>query len=1003
MISKCENIVINRTKFSEFSDFDPALQGVDGLKLVGYLDNENGKRNVSVDYGALLKKNGETATVGQYVRAGAIGDYSFITKNELCGELSGLKIDASDLDFIEIDWSDSTPWLHVTNGYLPISFAHSSYSLGQECALFFHNIAANICIYMPILGAENAIYNEIDTEELAGHTVNVLIIFTKVIHAVYGEVLVPTRTFVAEDNKAFHVYAPTIVKEEISSPIARMLPASNANLDAVATRVSSLEAGQLQAMQDITATNNKITTAFEDLANKIDSEITETNATITSEISAVKDEIEKVTEGLEDKIEEVTEDIKKNASETAADLAKILHVVKFESKDELNRWISELVPATKVKELSRTIALIRQENDTYEEYVCVNPDQADGNPLEWDRLGAVDSIYATHEMMGSVQLVHDVTEGTIDTYIDTNIAGDIYPKKGLAVAPIALKDLYNKHNANVASITDALTAIEETKNAVEVINKELEIKTDADETTSSRIDSVDSSIEYLKDVIGLNGCHSGTACANKHCEDITGKCTILCRVTENENDISNISSALAERTDEFQKATKANAEAIETISQYIDTEIDELEKQIGDINTNFVKNEALEELKTIIGLNGCHNNSSCSQHHCEDISGECTILCRIHENESDISKISSDIAGIDNNIEILKNSITAAAEYVDGKFEEVQSKFTVCNDELKRIDAIATTNKDNIAEVNNETHRIAAELTRIETSELTALKDTDATLEATVSRLDSDINKQITTIAALETDIAEVRTGVESNAAANSEAHSNIITRLTKLESDYTSDKTYKEIAETNMIYGTQAYNEVIVVKSTVDELKNIVHNNSAKVTNVENRIATAENLVNDCNEQARFAITTATNANEKAISAETKSDRAIHNSTEAVRIAELAKDDSEHVVAEVEDLIKGTQNLHSMMFSFKQGSPSGEFIIKCAEDFTIFDSVYYNFAVVETRSNGQVIYPSVEFSGSIDANKAEGREIKVTTERENEATLITILAYRAEQHVIEK
>lgn len=56
MISKCENIVINRTKFSEFETFDPSVQSTEGLKLVGFVESvdlctgETIKKNVSVEY-----------------------------------------------------------------------------------------------------------------------------------------------------------------------------------------------------------------------------------------------------------------------------------------------------------------------------------------------------------------------------------------------------------------------------------------------------------------------------------------------------------------------------------------------------------------------------------------------------------------------------------------------------------------------------------------------------------------------------------------------------------------------------------------------------------------------------------------------------------------------------------------------------------------------------------------------------------------------------------------
>jgi hypothetical protein len=56
MISKCQNIVINRTKFSEFEPFVPSGQSPEGLKLVGFVESvdlstgETIRKNVSVEY-----------------------------------------------------------------------------------------------------------------------------------------------------------------------------------------------------------------------------------------------------------------------------------------------------------------------------------------------------------------------------------------------------------------------------------------------------------------------------------------------------------------------------------------------------------------------------------------------------------------------------------------------------------------------------------------------------------------------------------------------------------------------------------------------------------------------------------------------------------------------------------------------------------------------------------------------------------------------------------------
>lgn len=56
MISKCQNVVINRTKFSDFEEFHPETDSTEGLKLVGFIETidmctgETIKKNVSVDY-----------------------------------------------------------------------------------------------------------------------------------------------------------------------------------------------------------------------------------------------------------------------------------------------------------------------------------------------------------------------------------------------------------------------------------------------------------------------------------------------------------------------------------------------------------------------------------------------------------------------------------------------------------------------------------------------------------------------------------------------------------------------------------------------------------------------------------------------------------------------------------------------------------------------------------------------------------------------------------------
>ena len=55
MISKCQNVVINRTKFSDFENFDTEEQSTDKLNLVGFVETQDAlgntiSKNISVKY-----------------------------------------------------------------------------------------------------------------------------------------------------------------------------------------------------------------------------------------------------------------------------------------------------------------------------------------------------------------------------------------------------------------------------------------------------------------------------------------------------------------------------------------------------------------------------------------------------------------------------------------------------------------------------------------------------------------------------------------------------------------------------------------------------------------------------------------------------------------------------------------------------------------------------------------------------------------------------------------
>lgn len=63
MISKCQNVVVNRTKFSEFYDYDVNTLPTDTLKVVGFVKQYDNclrdyvYQNVAVDYSAISEVN----------------------------------------------------------------------------------------------------------------------------------------------------------------------------------------------------------------------------------------------------------------------------------------------------------------------------------------------------------------------------------------------------------------------------------------------------------------------------------------------------------------------------------------------------------------------------------------------------------------------------------------------------------------------------------------------------------------------------------------------------------------------------------------------------------------------------------------------------------------------------------------------------------------------------------------------------------------------------------
>lgn len=154
MISKCSNIVINRTKFSDFEEFDTSIQSAEGLKLVGYvtttdpLTGNSVTKNVAIDYPTVKIVKPKSYFVpnlanpelnGEFIQVQTLSDGS--TSYHILGGFKG--------DLIQLNFND-TACLTQDNGYgvfskvgdfsrcFTISFA-KDIEFGQEIKVLFKN------------------------------------------------------------------------------------------------------------------------------------------------------------------------------------------------------------------------------------------------------------------------------------------------------------------------------------------------------------------------------------------------------------------------------------------------------------------------------------------------------------------------------------------------------------------------------------------------------------------------------------------------------------------------------------------------------------------------------------------------------------------------------------------------------------------------------------------------------------------------------------------------
>ena len=424
-------------------------------------------------------------------------------------------------------------------------------------------------------------------------------------------------------------------------------------------------------------------------------------------------------------------------------------------------------------ELGQTIYLLPGTDDatTYEEYVCKNPDSVvtEVDPdVKMVRLGAVDSIYAKTDAYGSVRLIEDLS--TSDAINEATEWDDINEKRiaktGYAVAPVALLSYWQKDNHLQEQINSNKDEIAELVTAnVELYNRITDEYTEVDNRIISRIKDIEgelqgtgeneqitgSRIDYLYDVIGLNGCCPN--CGNDSCtcdHDCTKlDCSIFCKIHNiderlQENTESDV--MLQSRLDEAEGRIEYNANLISDCTTAIGTARD-----TRDDNT--IRGRLLD-----LALIDSENKK------------ELTDLVNTTSEEL-FNKLTSDYK--DYTLDAVLESDENVRRFIDGECAKLNTDIEVeknarITDYINVNDRISDVNNNLIIKLNEETENRKADIANVEKYIDDEIASLSASVEGNINASKQEVltaSKEYTNgeISRLEGVVTANKTGLESD------------------------------------------------------------------------------------------------------------------------------------------------------------------------------------------------------------------------------------------------
>ena len=543
MITRCVDVTVNQTQFSDFPIVDDGQK--EKFYLVGYVEDTAANTNAKISYLELkeditneINEENENALSGFVMPVSQINSSSLpvstCPKCSTLGSACGLYVREGIYRVIEINNSVNDNLLNFAitdeedgSTVLPVNHEHNAFKVGQEQWLLLKNLPAKLKVYS--LGTCSMIYDgdfytSANTPDDLNQKVDVLVKFVSI-----------SNPNIQVSEGVYHIMEPAFVYVR------------NTN----ATGLGMKEFSPYKVYTDL----NRTKVSIDELDAKVDAEI------------------------------EATAPIKE----------KVLNVILANDDVEFADKTRDLTDFEK----SRTVVL-KPKGTAYEEYIWASfADEGNGR---WEILGSFQAtpakpVIATqiddagNSKNGSVKLVYKFTLDNLNDFI---ISGDeSKPKEGIAVHPLVICQLEKRLQAEIdtitgdntgSSIASLQTDVDNIKINLAATDAKVETNTQSIEELKNRADAGDTSTEEINE--HLTTLDEAVAANKQAIADANTK--IEANHAEYTEKVSQIDSSISTINDHLTTldgSVATNTQAIADANTKINSNYTELDERLDDLYT----------------------------------------------------------------------------------------------------------------------------------------------------------------------------------------------------------------------------------------------------------------------------------------------------------------------------------------------------------------------------------------------------------------------------------